>query len=95
MNALSPTNGQPKAKRKRQLDSVLCSNLSYYRSQLGITQREMGHRLGIKLRRYAQWETYDCEPSSKYIVLLADIFGITTDELLGRQSLTTYQGAQL
>jgi len=94
MSSTSPTE-QPISKRKRHLDSVLCSNLYHYRRKLNITQREMGERLGIKSARYGQWETYDCEPSSKYIILLADIFGITTDELLGRKVLTEYQGAQL
>lgn len=84
-----------KVKAKYQ-DSKICANLSYYRRRIHLTQREVGQLLGIRPSRYGQWESYWCEPSSKYIVLLADIFGITTDELLGRQfPAFDYTGTQL
>lgn len=57
---------------------------SELRYKAGLTQDELAQKLGISKGSVAMWETNKRTPSTGILVRLADLFGVTTDYLLGR-----------
>ncbi len=61
--------------------------LSSLRKRKGMTQQELADKLGVTNKAISKWETGEAFPDTALLVPLADIFGITVDELLrGRQA---------
>lgn len=52
------------------------------RKASGMTQRELGDRLFVSDKTVSRWECDECTPDLSLIPSIAEIFGITTDELL-------------
>ena len=48
----------------------------------GMTQRELADRLYVSDKTVSRWECDECTPELSLIPVIAEIFGITTDELL-------------
>lgn len=48
----------------------------------GMTQKELGERLFVSDKTVSRWECDECTPELSLIPAIAEIFGITTDELL-------------
>ncbi len=48
----------------------------------GMTQRELGERLFVSDKTVSRWECDECTPELSLLPSIAEIFGITTDELL-------------
>ena len=48
----------------------------------GMTQRELGEKLFVSDKTISRWECDECTPELSLIPTIAEIFGITTDELL-------------
>lgn len=48
-----------------------------------LTQQEVANKLGIARGTYSNYETGLREPDAKTIASIADLFGVTTDYLLG------------
>lgn len=59
--------------------------ISYYRKKQGLTQEQLAQRLGLTNQSVSKWESGQCCPDISLIPLLADIFGITIDELFGKE----------
>ena len=59
-------------------------NLYKYRMLKKITQREVADRIGVRQQTVAAWEAGRSTPSPDILCGLAQIFEITTDELLKR-----------
>ncbi len=60
--------------------------ISTYRKKLNITQDALAQRLGVTNQAVSKWEADQCCPDIALLPKLADIFGITMDELFGRAS---------
>ena len=60
------------------------------RKQKGITQEELAAELGVTAAAVSKWENGYTLPDILMLCALADFFGITTDELLGRNKQTQY-----
>lgn len=58
------------------------------REELGITQAELAEKIGNVQRNISNWENGVSEPDVASILALADAFGVSTDELLGREELS-------
>lgn len=54
------------------------------RKERSMTQSELGARLSLSKQTISGYETGDISPNDKTLVLLADIFNVSTDYLLGR-----------
>lgn len=48
----------------------------------GMTQKELGEKLCVSDKTISRWECDECTPELSLIPTIAEIFGITTDELL-------------
>lgn len=56
--------------------------ISVLRRANGMTQRELGDKLFVSDKTVSRWERDECTPELSLIPVIAEIFGITTDELL-------------
>ena len=61
-------------------------NIKDIRTRKGLTQAEVASALGVSSVVYSRYETGSRQPSID-ILILADIFGVTVDYLLGRQDI--------
>ncbi|MCR4614534.1 MAG: helix-turn-helix domain-containing protein [Clostridiales bacterium] len=53
------------------------------RQRYGFTQEEIANQLGVSRSSYSHYEKGDVKPKIKYLVKLANIFNVTTDDLTG------------
>ena len=56
------------------------------REEAGMTQKELAEKIGNVQRNISNWESGNTQPDLETVVKLAEVFGVTTDELLGRTS---------
>ncbi len=57
-------------------------NIKKMRRDAGMTQRELGHKVGVSFQAISQYETGTAEPRVETLRKIADVFGCTVDELL-------------
>ena len=62
--------------------TIFSKNLLSYRARAGLTQREVAEKLGVRQQTIAAWEAKRSSPPPDVIRKLAEVFAITTDELL-------------
>ena len=74
---------------------MLHEQIRRLRTAQGITQVEMAHRLGVSKQSVSNWENNNIQPSIELLERMADLFGVTTDCLLDRDSRTTLDVAGL
>ena len=65
-------------------ENMLARNIREKREALGITRQELTRRLGCSHGQPYFWENAVAAPGAWSLCLLADEFGCTVDELLGR-----------
>ena len=63
---------------------TLGNAIAQYRKSLNITQEALAQQLGVTNQAVSKWESDQCCPDVMLLPKLADIFGITLDELFGR-----------
>ena len=56
--------------------------ISALRKANGMTQKELGEKLFVSDKTVSRWECDECTPELSLVPSIAEIFGITTDELL-------------
>lgn len=66
---------------------MLHEQIRRLRTACGITQVELAHRLGVSKQSVSNWESNNIQPSIELLEKIADLFGVTTDHLLGREPL--------
>lgn len=64
------------------LGTVIVEN----RKKLGLTQEGLAQKLGVTNQAVSKWESDQSCPDIALLPLLADLFGITLDELFGREA---------
>ncbi len=68
------------------MEQTLGKRISANRKRLGLTQDQLAEKLGVTAQAVSKWENDQSCPDIATLPLLADIFGISVDELLGRGS---------
>lgn len=61
---------------------TLGSFLAVLRRAQGMTQKELAQRVGVSDKTISHWERDESAPDISVLPILADIFGVTVDELL-------------
>lgn len=61
-------------------------NLIRLRRQQGLSQEQLGMRIGVSRQTVSKWELNDTTPEMEKLIALADLFGLSLDELTGRVS---------
>ena len=64
------------------------AKLKSFRKRKGLTQQQVADLMGITVRAYQHYETGDRTPNLKKSFELAEILGISLDELSVRNSTT-------
>lgn len=64
---------------------TLGNRISYHRKKLGLTQEALAKQLDVTNQAVSKWEADLCCPDVMLLPKIADIFGITVDELFGRE----------
>lgn len=59
----------------------LGKNIENLRKSFNLSRPELGNRMGISDKTIWSWEADRTEPSIEHLIKLADIFGVTIDEL--------------
>ncbi len=61
------------------------SFIATLRKAKGLTQKDLAEKLSVSDKAVSRWERDECAPDLTLIPVIADIFGVTTDELLRGQ----------
>jgi len=67
---------------------ILSENILSLRKKLGMTRESLGEKLGISFQAVSKWENGLSCPDVPTLPELADIFGVSTDTLFGRNADT-------
>jgi len=63
---------------------MLGNKIAFYRKSLNITQDALARQLGVTNQAVSKWESDQCCPDVMLLPKIAEIFGVTIDELFGR-----------
>ncbi|MBM4062031.1 MAG: helix-turn-helix transcriptional regulator [Planctomycetes bacterium] len=79
----------------RPLASHLSLRLRELRARRGLTQDQVARHLGCHESAVSRWESGSRFPTGEDLVKLADLFEVSTDDLLGRMRQYAAQGSAL
>lgn len=65
---------------------TLSEKILYYRKSAALSQEELAARVGVSRQAVSKWETGESTPELSKVVLLAQLFHVTTDQLLSPQA---------
>ena len=75
------------------MEQTLGKRIAANRKRMKFTQDQLAEQLGVTAQAVSKWENDQSCPDITMLPMLAEIFGISTDELLGREApAPTYQG---
>ena len=60
----------------------LGERISQYRRSLGVSQEELGARLGVSRQAVSKWEKGLSSPSTANLIALAKLYGVPAQQLL-------------
>ncbi len=61
----------------------LNEQIAFLRRQKGLTQEALAQQLGVTNQTVSKWESGQCCPDIQLLPVLADLFGVSVDELMG------------
>lgn len=64
-------------------------NIEAERARAELTAAELGSALGISRKTYSNWQNGKSEIPASKLCSMADIFGCSTDYLLGRKTISS------
>lgn len=71
--------------------STIGSRIHKLRKKSGLTQQQVANRLNVVRTSISNWESGTRTPDAESLSKLADLFGVTTDYLLGKESKAVSQ----
>lgn len=64
---------------------VFSERLKELRLKKGLTQTELGEKVGVKQNTFTNWENGKREPNFENLIKLADLLEVSLDWLFGRE----------
>lgn len=58
------------------------NRLLQYRKQHNLSQEDLAAKIGVSRQAISKWERAEASPDTDNLILLADIYGVSLDELL-------------
>lgn len=65
--------------------NTFSKNLHRIRHSVGYSQERIAKKLGVLQVTVSNWETGKCEPSISMATRLAEVLGVTVNDLVGMQ----------
>lgn len=59
------------------------NRLLEYRKKAGFSQEELAEKIGVSRQAVSKWERSEASPDTDNLVMLAEIYGVSLDEMLG------------
>lgn len=66
------------------------SNLKYYRTKNGLTQKQLANQIGYTEKSVSKWESSGGLPTMEILLKLADMFEVSLDELVFEKTSCNY-----
>ncbi len=60
----------------------IANRLLQYRKQSKLSQEELAEKIGVSRQAVSKWERAEAYPDTDNLILLAEVYGVTLDELL-------------
>lgn len=60
----------------------IANRLLQYRKQSKLSQEELAEKIGVSRQAVSKWERAEASPDTDNLILLAEVYGVTLDELL-------------
>lgn len=76
------------------LNIMIARNIRRLRLEQGLTQEELAERLGVTGQAVSKWERGESCPDIQLLPGLANLFGVTLDELVGMEELRGWEKMQ-
>lgn len=71
------------------------NRLLQYRKKSNYSQEELAEKIGVSRQAVSKWERAEASPDTDNLILLAEIYGVTLDELIkGEKSKTANDNAE-
>ena len=64
------------------MNIVTANRLLQYRKKNNLSQEELAEKIGVSRQAVSKWERAEASPDTDNLVLLAEVYGVTLDELL-------------
>lgn len=74
--------GREETAKEREVLEILGGQISHFRRMRGMTQMELGRRVGVSRERVGNWERGANAPPPEALVALKRALGVPVDELL-------------
>ena len=68
------------------MNDVIGANIARLRKEKNMTQDQLANLMGISFQAVSKWENGLSSPDVSSFPMLADVFGVTIDELFGREA---------
>lgn len=75
-------------KEKTQIRKLLAESLKEHRTPCRMTQEFVAEAVGVSRQSVSKWENGVSEPSTSNLIALAQLYGVTVEELLRRVEST-------
>lgn len=72
-------------------NNTLGERIKNHRKRLGLTQEQLAQQLGVSAQAVSKWEHNLSCPDISVLPEIADLFGISVDELLGKNTTTVHE----
>lgn len=72
--------------------AIQFNNLKVYRVKEGMTQEDIAEKLGVSRQSVAKWERGETLPDIESCISLANLFGITVDQLVRNMQDIPHKG---
>ncbi|MBQ3652676.1 MAG: helix-turn-helix transcriptional regulator, partial [Clostridia bacterium] len=71
---------------------TFAQKLKELRTRAGMSQEKLSEKLGVSRQAITKWETDKGAPEMDNLMALSDLFGVSVDELLGREIRQSAEG---
>ncbi len=75
------------------IKQLVASNITYYRKQCHLTQAELAEKIHYSDKSISKWERGDGVPDVCVLVALADLFGVTVNDMLSEKHKKSHKAA--
>ena len=71
---------------------TFAQKLKEMRTRAGMSQEKLAEKVGVSRQAITKWETDKGAPDMGNLMAISDLFGVSVDELLGREARRTTEG---